>query len=140
MPQTPHSKPPCLSQRSTEGTLIFSKKKADTLTLHQPYDLKINLVEGAEPPPGVVYSLLQSELCKLHEFLDEHLHIRYICPSHSPHRAPVLFVWKKNGNLHLCVDFRGLNKVTKKDRYPLPLTKDLLDVPGKAKIYTKLNL
>ena len=119
---------------------VFSKKKADTLAPHQPYDLKINLVEGAEPPPGVVYSLSQSELCKLREFLDEHLCIGFIHPSCSLHGAPVLFVRKKNSNLRLCVDFRGLNKVTKKDRYPLPLTKDLLDVPGKAKIYTKLNL
>src|ERR1700731_1938137 len=119
---------------------VFSKKKVDTLAPHQLYDLKINLVEGAEPPPGVVYSLSQSELHELREFLDEHPRIRCIQPSRSPHRAPVLFVRKKNGNLHLCVDFRGLNKVTKKDRYPLPLTKDLLYVPGKAKIYTKLDL
>ena len=97
-------------------------------------------MEGAEPPPGAVYTLLQSELRELREFLDEHLRIGFICLSHSPHRAPVLFVRKKNGNLRLCVDFRGLNKVTKKDRYLLLLTKDLLDVPGKAKIYTKLDL
>src|ERR1700731_5330027 len=97
-------------------------------------------MEGAKPPPGVVYSLSQSKLCELHKFLDEHLHIRFICLSHSPHGTPVLFVQKKNSNLHLCVDFHGLNKVTKKDCYPLLLTKDLLDVPGKAKIYTKLDL
>src|ERR1700730_4524426 len=119
---------------------VFSKKKADALVPHRPYDLKINLVEGAEPPPGAIYSLSQSELRELCKYLEEHLRIRFIHPSRSPHRAPVLFVWKKNGNLRLCVDFCGLNKVTKKDRYPLPLTKDLLDIPGKAKIYTKLNL
>src|ERR1700731_4384853 len=119
---------------------VFSKKKADALAPHRLYDLKINLVEGTEPPPGAVYSLSQSELCELREFLDEHLHIGFIRPSCSLHGAPVLFVRKKNGNLRLCVDFRGLNKVTKKDCYPLPLTKDLLDVPGKAKIYTKLDL
>jgi hypothetical protein len=76
----------------------------------------------------------------LHEFLDKHLRIGFIRLSHSPHGAPVLFVQKKNGNLRLCMDFCGLNKVTKKDRYLLLLTKDLLDVPGKAKIYTKLDL
>ena len=97
-------------------------------------------MEGTEPQPGAVYSLSQSKLHKLHEFLDEHLRIRFICLSCSLHGAPVLFVQKKNGNLHLCMDFCGLNKVTKKDCYLLPLTKDLLDVPGKAKIYTKLNL
>src|ERR1700731_3763896 len=97
-------------------------------------------MEGTEPQPGAVYSLSQSKLHKLHEFLDKHLRIGFIRLSHSPHRAPVLFVQKKNGNLRLCVDLRGVNKVTKKDRYPLPLTKDLLDVPGKAKIYTKPDL
>src|SRR3984893_15499369 len=119
---------------------VFSKKKVDTLTPHRPYDLKINLVEGAKPPPGPVYSLSQSELGGWREFLDEHLRIGFIRPSRSPHGAPVLFVRKKNSNLRLCVDFRGLNKVTKKDCYLLPLTKELLDVPGKAKIYMKLNL
>jgi len=58
----------------------------------------------------------------------------------SPHRAPVLFVKKKDGSLQLCVDFRRLNKITKKDRYPLPLISDLLDSPHKARIYTKIDL
>src|ERR1700731_1958329 len=97
-------------------------------------------MEGTEPQPGAVYSLSQSKLHKLHEFLDKHLRIGFIRLSRSPHRAPVLFVQKKNSNLCLCMDFHGLNKVTKKDCYLLPLTKDLLDVPGKAKIYTKLDL
>src|ERR1700726_1932125 len=79
---------------------VFSKKKADTLALHRPYDLKINLVEGAKPPPGAGYSLSQAELRELREFLDEHLRIGFICPSHSLHGAPVLFVRKKNSNLH----------------------------------------
>ena len=52
----------------------------------------------------------------------------------------VLFVKKKDGGLRLCVDFRALNKVTKKDHYPLPLIADLLDAPGLARIYSKINL
>src|ERR1700730_7547250 len=71
--------------------------------------------------------LSQSELHELCEFLDKHLWIGFICPSHSPHGAPVLFIQKKNGNLCLCVDFHGLNKVTKKYCYPLLLMKDLLE-------------
>jgi len=47
---------------------------------------------------------------------------------------------KKDGSLRLCVDFHGLNHLTKKDCYPLPLISDLLDAPGKARIYTKINL
>ncbi len=58
-------------------------------------------------------------------------------PSCSPHGAPVLFVKKKTGELCLCVDFHGLNKISKKDHYPLPLISDLLDF---ACIYTKLDL
>jgi len=58
----------------------------------------------------------------------------------SSHGAPVLFVKKKDSSLQLCVDFRRLNKITKKDRYPLPLISDLLDSPRKAHIYTKIDL
>ena len=54
--------------------------------------------------------------------------------------TPVLFVRKKDGSLRLCVDFRGLNKITKKDRYPLPLISDLLQSAGKARVYTVLDL
>ena len=58
----------------------------------------------------------------------------------SPYRAPVLFIKKKDGSLQLCVDFRRLNKITKKNWYPLPLISDLLDFLCKARIYTKINL
>ena len=119
---------------------VFSKAKADTLAEHRPYNLKIDLEDGAQPPPGCVYSLSPSELKSLHEFIDEHLSIGFIRPSSSPHRAPILFVKKKDGSLRLCVDFRGLNHITRKDRYPLPLISDLLDSPGKACIYTKIDL
>lgn len=119
---------------------VFSKSKADTLAPHRDYDLKINLEEGTSPPIGHMYSLSQSELGSLREFIDEHLSIGFIRPSRSPHGAPILFVRKKDGSLRLCVDFRGLNKITKKDKYPLPLISDLLDAPRKARMYTKLDL
>src|SRR6266511_798177 len=120
--------------------VVFSQAKADTLPAHHPYDLKIDLEEGAEPPLGRMYSLSQTEAQALHEFLDENLCIGFICPSKSAHGVPILFVKKKDGSLRLCVDFRGLNRITKKDRYPLPLISDLLDAPGRARIYTKIDL
>ena len=92
------------------------------------------------PPQPLIYSLSNSELGTLWEFIDEHLNIGFIWPSRSSHGAPILFVKKKDGSLWLCVDFRSLNKVTKKDHYPLPLITDLLDAPWKARIYTKINL
>ena len=100
---------------------VFSKSKADMLAPHREHDLKIDL-EGASPPIGTTYSLFPSELESLQTFLDEHLTMGFICPSSSTHAAPVLFVHKKDGSLHLCVDFRGLNKITKKDHYPLPIS------------------
>ena len=110
-------------------TDVFSKTCASAPALHWPYDLKIELEEGTTPPFGPIYSLSQSELKSLQEFLDEHLAMDFICPSHSLGGAPVLFVCKKDGSLCLCVDFCGLNKIMKKDRYPLPRISDLLDSP-----------
>src|SRR6266540_5540354 len=110
---------------------VFSQAKADMLSAHHPYDLKIDLEEGAELPLGRMYSLSQTEVQALHEFLDKNLHISFICPSKSAH-APILFVKKKDGSLHLCVDFRGLNCITKKDCYPLLLIFDFLDTSSRA--------
>ena len=118
----------------------FSKTHASAPALHQPYDLKIELEEGSSPLFGPIYSLSQSELKSLQEFLDEHLVMDFICPSHSLGRAPVLFVCKKDGLLCLCVNFHSLNKIMKKDCYPLPCISNLLDSPHKARFYTKINL
>jgi hypothetical protein len=124
-----------------EFTDVFSKGKADMLPPHRSsVDLKIDIENGAPPPPSRMYSLSGTELEALHTFIEEHIHIGFICPSNSPHGAPILFVRKKDGSLLLCVDYQGLNKSTKKDRYPLPLISDLLDMPWKARLYTKIDL
>jgi len=119
---------------------VFSKAKASELPPHCDYDLKIDLEEGTSPPLGTLYSLSPVELSALRTFIDENLNTGFICPTASSHAAPVLFVKKKDGSLRLCVDFRGLNKITKKDCYPLPLISDLLDSPSRAKIYSKIDL
>ena len=64
----------------------------------------------------------------------------FIWPTSSLYSVLVLFVKKKNGSLRLCVDFYGLNCISKKDRYPLPLISDLLDLSRKAQVYSKINL
>ena len=110
-------------------TDVFSKSKAGKLADHRPYDLKITLDEGTVPPFSPIYSLSQEELVALRKFIDENLATGFIRPSHSPCGAPVLFIRKKDGSLRLCVNFRGLNRISKKDRYPLPLISDLLDAP-----------
>src|SRR6266545_1655314 len=98
---------------------VFSQAKADMLPTHRPYDLKIDLKEGAELPLSRMYSLSQTKIQALHEFLNENLHIGFIYPSKSVHGAPILFIKKKDGSLHLCINFHGLNCITKKDHYLL---------------------
>lgn len=119
---------------------VFEKKNADMLPQHRPYDCAIELQEGAQPPFGPIYGLSQNELAALREYLDENLAKNFIRHSKSPAGAPILFVKKKDGSLRMCVDYRGLNKITIKNRYPLPLISGLLDQLGAAKIYTKIDL
>jgi len=93
-----------------------------------------------QPPFGPIYSLSQNELAALRDYLDENLAKNFIRHSKSPARAPILFVKKKDGSLWMCVDYRGLNKVTIKNQYSLPLISGLLDQLGQAKIHTKIDL
>ena len=87
-----------------------------------------------------MYSLSQSELDTLCTFIEEHVNIGFIHPLKSLHGALVLFIKKKDGSLWLCIDYHGLNRIAKKDCYPLPLLTDLLDAPKKACIFTKIDL
>ena len=111
---------------------VFSKTKVEVLAPHRPYDLKINLEEGAQPPVGSIYSLTAFEQEALKKFIDKNLNIDFIQPTSSLHGAPVLFIKKKDGSLHLYIDFRSLNCISKKNCYPLLLISDLLDLSCKA--------
>ena len=73
---------------------------------------------------------------QIQEFLDQGI----IKPSHSPYGAPILFVKKKEGTLRMCVDYRVLNKITIKNRYPLPRIEELLDRLQGAKYFSKIDL
>ena len=119
---------------------IFSKTKAEVLTPHWPYDLKINLEEGAQPLVGPIYSLSASEQEALKEFIEENLNMGFIQPTLSPYSVPVLFVKKKDSSLCLCVDFCSFNHISKKDRYLLLFISNLLDLPHKAWVYSKIDL
>jgi hypothetical protein len=117
---------------------------ADPWALEAPTDTQafhaIDIEEGKDPPVMPIYPLAQSELKALREYLDKALERGWIRESKSPAGAPILFVPKKDGSLRLCVDYRGLNKVTIKNRHPLPLIGELLDRLSQAKIFTKLDL
>jgi hypothetical protein len=92
------------------------------------------------PPQLGLYNLSQRELQVLREYLDAALEKGWIRVSKSLSVAPILFVLKKDGGDRLYVNYRGLNKVTIKNRYPLPLISELLDRLGHVKVFTKLNL
>lgn len=119
---------------------LFSEKTAAELPPHRNFDHAIDVVEGKQPPFGPIYSLSQKELEVLREYLDRMIAQGKIQPSKSPAGAPILFVPKPNGKLRLCVDYRALNDVTIKNRYPLPLMNELRDRVAGARIFTKLDL
>jgi hypothetical protein len=87
-----------------------------------------------------LYSLSKTELKLLRKYLDEYLSRGWIRHLKSPARAPILFAKKQDGSIRLCVDYRGLNKVTVKNRHPLPLITESLDRLASARYYTKLDV
>ena len=119
---------------------LFSKEVTETLPPHRPYDHKIKLQEGFTPPFGPIYSLSREELQVLKEWIEKNLSKGFIRSSSSPCGAPVLFAPKPGGGLRLCVDYRGLNEGTIKNRYPLPLIQETLLRLSKARYYTKLDV
>ena len=119
---------------------VFSETLAWELPLHHDYNHRIELEEGMTPPHGKLYNMSEVELKTLKDYLDDMLDKGFIQPSKSPVGAPVLFVKKKDGSLRLCVDYRGLNKITQKNHYPIPQIETLVDQLHSAKIYSKIDL
>lgn len=119
---------------------LGSDRDAKALPRHGPQDLAINIVEGADPPHKPLYNLSASELAVLRKYLADFMSRGWIRRSKSPAGAPILFAKKKDGTLRLCVDYRGLNKITIKNRCPLPLIAESLERLAQAKIYTKLDV
>lgn len=119
---------------------MFLESSAAVLPPHRPHDLAINLQEGKEPPFRPMYNMSRNELQALRDYITENLSKGFIRYSESPAGAPILFVKKSDGSLRLCVDYRGLNEITVKNRHPLPLLPETLTQIAKAKYYTKLDL
>ncbi|GJZ05345.1 putative reverse transcriptase domain-containing protein [Tanacetum coccineum] len=103
-------------------------------------EFHIDLVPGAAPVARAPYRLAPSEMKELADQLQELSDKGFIRPSSSPWGAPVLFVKKKDGSLRMCIDYRELNKLTVKNRYPLPRIDDLFDQLQGSSIYSKIDL
>lgn len=119
---------------------VFSKDEADKLPPHRPSDHKIILKSGCEPPWGPLYGMSRDELLVLRKYIKENLEKGFIRPSSSPASSPVLFVKKPGGGLRFCVDYREINDLTIKNRYPIPRIHETLTLLGKAKFFTKLDV
>ncbi|KAD4385317.1 hypothetical protein E3N88_25485 [Mikania micrantha] len=103
-------------------------------------EFRIDLIPGAKPIAKAPYRLAPSELQELMTQLQDLLDKGFIRPSISPWGAPVLFVKKKDGSLRMCIDYRELNKVTVKNKYPLPRIDDLFDQLQGASWFSKIDL
>ncbi len=114
----------------------FSKTKATQLPPHRTGDCATDLQPGSQPPKGRVFPLSQPEAESLKSFIEEELAKGFLRPSTSPASAGFFFVKKKDGGLRPCIDYRGLNDITIKFRYPLPLVPAALEKLREARYFT----
>jgi hypothetical protein len=103
-------------------------------------EFSIDLVPGTKPVSMAPYRMSASELAEFKKLLEDLLDKKFVRPSVSPWGAPILLVKKKDGSLRLCIDYRQLNKVTIKNRYPLPRIDDLMDQLVGAQVFSKIDL
>jgi len=119
---------------------VFSKNESNKLPPHRIYDHKIELEKDVPMGYHPLYHQTIEELQTLKEYLRENLDRGFIEHSSAPFASPILFVKKPSGGLRFCIDYRKLNEITKKDRYPLPLLDETLARISRAKIFTKLDI
>ncbi|GKC40595.1 putative reverse transcriptase domain-containing protein [Tanacetum coccineum] len=103
-------------------------------------EFQIDLVPGAAPVARAPYRLAPAKMQELSTQLQELSDRGYIRPSSSPWGAPVLFVKKKSGTFRMCINYHELNKLTVKNRYPLPRIDDLFDQLPVSRVYSKIDL
>ena len=123
-----------------EFATLFSWEESNKLPSHRSYDHIIPLLSDKEPSKGPLYNMSRDELLVLQKYLKEHLSKGFIRVSSSSAASPVIFVKKPEGGLCLCVDYRGINNLTVKNRYPLPLIRETLNLMISSVIFIKLDI
>lgn len=119
---------------------VFSKEKAMSLPPHRPYDCAIDLLPGAALPRSRLYNLSKPEQTAMENYIRDSLAAGIIRPSSSPVGAGFFFVDKRDSSLRPCIDYRGLNDITVKNTYPLPLINSAFTSLHGANLFTKLDL
>ncbi|KAK1916918.1 hypothetical protein P3342_004473 [Pyrenophora teres f. teres] len=120
--------------------VAFLPEEANKLPPRRLWDHAIDIKPGHEPPYEKNRPLSLKELLVVRKWLDDNLGKGFICESRSRSAAPLLLAAKPGGGVRICQDYRGLNNVTIKNRYPLPLIRETLDALCDAKVYTKLDI
>ncbi|KAK3544289.1 hypothetical protein QTP86_009141 [Hemibagrus guttatus] len=123
----------------TDFHMVFSEERAARLPCHQVWDCAIDLLPNASPPKGQIYPLSLLESKAMEEYIESSLAAGHIRPSTSAAAAGFFFVGKKDGGLRPCIDYRGLNAVTVRYPYPLPLVPAALEQLQGAQVFTKLD-
>ncbi|VDC04059.1 unnamed protein product [Peniophora sp. CBMAI 1063] len=119
---------------------LFDKEDFDKLPPQTKWSHVIELIQGARPVDCKVYPLTLAEQDELRKFIEENLKSGPIRPSKSPMASPFFFIEKKDGSLRPVQDYRKLNEMTVKNRYPLPLIQELLDKLKGTRYFTKLDV
>ena len=120
---------------------VFEKGEKTTVPPHRPgVDLGIELEKGKEVPIKKIYPLSYDQIEKLHRYIRQNEARGWIRRVRAGRASPIMFVKKTDGKLRLCVDYRALNEISKKDRHPLPLISQALDRLAGAKYFTKLDI
>jgi hypothetical protein len=139
MEETPQDKVPNLEDHVILKECEDVFKEVPGLPPKRDIDFSINLMFGAAPMSKTPYIMSTLEMKELQMQLEELLKKGHI-PMCVTLGAPILFMKKKDGKLRLCIDFRQLNKVTVKKKYPLPRIYGLFDKLKDAKIFSKIDL
>ncbi|QGA19801.1 hypothetical protein EYB26_007495 [Talaromyces marneffei] len=114
--------------------------KSDELPERKEYDHRIELEKEVELGYCPLYRITAEELQAAKDYIVENLDKGFIVPSNALYASPILMAKKPGGGLRFCVDYRRLNSLTRKDRYPLPLIDEVFERISKAKIFTKLDI
>ena len=119
---------------------VFPDNLPETLPPLRNINHTIDLVPGSKPCSKVPYQMSKVEQEEIKKHVEELVKSGYIVPSSSPFGASVLLVDKKDGTKRMCIDYKALNKITIKNRYPIPRIDDLLDELGGSTFFSKIDL
>ncbi len=122
---------------------VFDRSETEKLPPHREYDHQLEFIDEdskSKLPKSRIYPMSSHKLQEVKKYLDENLKRGFIVPSKAPFASSILFAEKPNGGLRFCVDYRRLNNITKRNRYPIPLINEVLARIQGCKYLTRLDI